>query len=188
MAGVYAVTVGDRVVYVGKTNNLSRRWGQGGYGSIVVPEPGNPQVTNRRVNHVILDAAQRGDIVQLWFHETADRDVVEGALIGKLDLLWNRKGPKAEGSATQSPRSGRNDWPSAMRAAEQAKMALCRDRVRGEKLFAELIAANPNDGMVYMKRAERMSSREIRLRQRPITRGRNDCFRFQAAKLKREPA
>ncbi len=153
-AGVYAVTVDDRVVYVGKTNSLSRRWGQGEYGSIVIPEPGNPQVTNRRVNHGILEAAQRGGVVQIWFHETADRDCVEASLIGKLDLVWNRQGPATEELATQSPSAGRNDWASVMRAADQAKTALRGDRARGEKLFAELLQAHPNDGMVYMKRAE----------------------------------
>ena len=33
-SGVYAVVVADRVVYVGKTNDLSRRWGPGEYGEI----------------------------------------------------------------------------------------------------------------------------------------------------------
>jgi hypothetical protein len=68
-------------------------------------KPGNPQVTNRRVNHAILEAAQRGDVVQVWFHETAGGDVVEGALIGKLDLSRNREGPEVEELAVPSPRS-----------------------------------------------------------------------------------
>lgn len=105
LAGVYAVTVNDRVVYVGKTNNLSRRWGPGEYGDIVVPKPGgNHQVTNRRVNHAILEAGQRGDVVQVWFHDTAEGDVIEGELIGKLDLSWNREGPEVEERAVPSPR------------------------------------------------------------------------------------
>jgi hypothetical protein len=155
VSGVYAVAISDRVVYVGKTNNLSRRFGPGEYGDIRVPEPGNPQVTNRRVNHGILEAARRGDIVQVWFHQTIDRDSIESTLIERLDLLWNREGPMVlsqVGAASSPP--GRTGWSSVIQAAEAAKVALWADRARGEKLFAELMAAHPNDGMVYLKRAE----------------------------------
>lgn len=153
-SGVYAVAVNDRVVYVGKTNNLSRRWGPGEYGEIRVPAPGNPQVTNRRVNHGILEAARRGEVVQVWFHQTPNRDTVEDLLIGRLDLLWNREGPAAAASQPTSFQPGAARWPSAMRAAESAKTVFAGHRPLGEKLFLELLERHPNDGMIYMKRAE----------------------------------
>ncbi len=154
-AGVYAVLVNDRVVYVGKTNNLSRRWGPGEYGDIVVPEPGSPQVTNRRVNHGILDAARGGDVVQVWFHKTNNRDAIEAEIIGKLDLPWNREAPNAVAArALWTARSARDHWPSAIRGAEAAKAMFRRDRAEGESLFEALLAAYPDDGMVYLKRAE----------------------------------
>jgi hypothetical protein len=153
--GVYAVVVNDRVMYVGKTNNLSRRFGPGEYGHIVVPEPGNPQVTNRRVNHGILEAARRGDIVQVWFNPTSDRDAVEATLIGRLDLPWNREAPGNEtGYQPVSSETARSRWPSAMRGAETAKATLINDRTRGERMFAELLIAYPDDGWVFLKRAE----------------------------------
>jgi hypothetical protein len=153
-SGVYAVVVNDRVVYVGKTNNLSRRWGPGEYGEIRVPEPGNPQVTNRRVNHGILEAARRSESVQVWFHETHERDIVETQLIERLDLLWNREGPATSIRRQSQPPSVGSPWPNAIRAAESAKSIFVTNQVLGERLFMELLARHPQDGMVYMKRAE----------------------------------
>lgn len=154
-SGVYAVALNDHVVYVGQTNSLSRRFGLGEYGEIAVPESGSSQVTNRRVNHGILEATRRGDVVQVWFHEISNRDSVENALIERLDLLWNRQGQKTTSRAIDTSQSpGLADWSSVMRAAEMAKAALRADRTRGEELFAKLMAAHPNDGMVYLKRAE----------------------------------
>lgn len=155
IAGVYAITQDDRVVYVGKTNNLSRRYGTGEYGHIVVPEPRNSQVTNRRVNHGILEAAQRGAAVQVWFHETTNRDAAEAAIIEKLDLPWNRQAPVINHTAAKPATvTNRPDWASVMRQAEAAKALLAQDRAQGERIFEGLIAANPRDGMVYLKRAE----------------------------------
>jgi hypothetical protein len=152
---VYAVVVNDRVMYVGKTNNLSRRFGPGEYGHIVVPEPGNPQVTNRRVNHGILEAARRGDTVEVWFNPTSDRDTVEATVIGRLGLPWNRGAPGNETArGPVSAESARNRWPSAIRGAETAKATLLSDRTRGEQMFAELLSAYPDDGWLFLKRAE----------------------------------
>lgn len=153
--GVYAVVVNDRVMYVGKTNNLSRRFGPGEYGHIVVPEPGNSQVTNRRVNHGILEAARRGDTVGVWFNATSDCDEIESTVIGRLDLPWNREAPSIERDHRPvSVESARKRWPSAIRDAETAKAALLRDRRRGEEMFTELLSAYPDDGWVFLKRAE----------------------------------
>lgn len=154
LAGVYAVVVNDRVVYIGQTNNLSRRFGAGEYGHIVVPTPGNPQVTNRRVNHGILEAALREEVVQIWFHASGDREGVEADIIGKLDLPWNREAPRAETPTRRTIADTRHEWPSAMRGAEAAKAMFRRDPARAQELFDDLLRAYPDDGMVYLKRAE----------------------------------
>lgn len=155
LAGVYAITQDDRVVYVGRTNDLSRRYGPGEYGHIVVPDPANSQVTNRRVNHGILEAGKRGMSVQVWFHETTRRDNTEAEIIKKLDLPWNRQSAGASDEVDgPTTKVGRSDWRLVMRQAEMAKATLRKDRSQGERLFADLIRANPNDGMVYLKRAE----------------------------------
>lgn len=153
--GVYAVTVDDRPVYVGQTNNLSRRFGPGEYGHIEPPPPGSPQVTNRRVNHGILDASRRGQLVQVWFHESRDRDAVEGAVTGRLDLPWNREAPPPQ-LASQPPRPPqmRSRWASVLRAAGAAATLMITDRVAGERAFLELVSTNPDDGMVPLRRAE----------------------------------
>lgn len=154
--GVYAVTVDDRPVYVGETNNLSRRFGQGEYGHIELPPPGSPQVTNRRVNHGILRALQRGLLAQVWFHESDARQEIEGTLISRLDLPWNRQAPQASRSRFRplgAPQA-RAAWTAVLRAADAAKMAMYADRIAGERTFRELLAKNPDDGMVPLRRAE----------------------------------
>jgi len=155
VAGVYAVIVDDRAMYIGKTNNLSRRFGPGEYGHIVVPAPGNPQVTNRRVNHGILEAANRGAKIEVWFHQTDRRDDVESTVISRLELPWNREAPASSTLQPMSPgEAARAKWPSAMRGAAAAKAALLSNRQQGEAQFVELLAGYPDDGWVYMKRAE----------------------------------
>jgi hypothetical protein len=157
-SGVYAITVADRPVYVGETNNLSRRFGPGEYGHIVVPV-GNAQTTNRRVNHGILEAARRGERVDVWFHETQHRDRIEAALLDRLDLPWNRKGPHG-GTATPARTAVTRETrrSSALRDAEAAKAAMLKDPAVGERLFGALLDAYPHDGMVHFKRAEACES------------------------------
>ena len=59
--GVYALTVDGVPTYVGKADNLARRWGPQGYGAI---SPANcydgGQPTNCRINHQIFNAARAG--------------------------------------------------------------------------------------------------------------------------------
>lgn len=153
-SGVYGISVDDRMVYIGKTNNLSRRFGPGEYGDIVVPNEPNSQVTNRRVNHGILEATRRGSTVDVWFHETHDRDAMEALIIGRLDLTWNREAPCDVNSPSPPRSAGRSNWSSVIREAEAAKAAFVVDRRRGEALFAALIKVHSSDGMVWLKRAQ----------------------------------
>ncbi|TPM99524.1 hypothetical protein [Mesorhizobium sp. B2-1-3A] len=88
--GVYALTVGDEIRYIGETNNLSRRYNMG-YGNI---SPKNcykgGQETNVRLNNLILQAALKDEALSLWFHETAEYKAVEVELRLAYRTLWNR--------------------------------------------------------------------------------------------------
>ena len=88
--GVYAVTVGGAVVYVGISVDLRQRWSPMGYGRI---SPRNcfegGQSTNCKVNHAILLQARAGRAIELWIHETAEPRPLEVRLIRDLDPPWN---------------------------------------------------------------------------------------------------
>jgi hypothetical protein len=90
-AGVYAITVGEKVVYIGECQNLSARYSETGYGSI---SPRNcfegGQQTNCRINNLILQMARKRKLIELWFFETDDRMTVEAKLIQSLRPAWNR--------------------------------------------------------------------------------------------------
>lgn len=90
LAGVYAVIVNDRVIYIGETKNLSVRWGLPGYGSV---QPRNcfvgGQSTNCKINNRLLQACRDRCSVQLWFHQTDDYKRVERRLRDKLGPEWN---------------------------------------------------------------------------------------------------
>jgi len=93
-AGVYAVTVDDDVVYVGKGVNLAERWGSRGYGTI---SPRNcyvgGQSTNCKVNNRILRSSQDGGVIELWTHLTTHQGAVEARLIRSLNPPWNSQVP-----------------------------------------------------------------------------------------------
>jgi hypothetical protein len=90
--GVYALTVGGEVQYIGECINLSSRY-NAGYGQI---SPRNcyqgGQSTNCRINALIFQAALNGRNVELWFYQTNHRKPIEAELIRLLRPQWNRKG------------------------------------------------------------------------------------------------
>lgn len=89
-AGVYLLTLGEEVRYIGETNNLSRRYNMG-YGNI---SPKNcykgGQETNVRMNNLIYQAAADGEIVSLWFHRTDTYKEIEAVLRAAHRAPWNR--------------------------------------------------------------------------------------------------
>ena len=89
LAGVYLISINDRVVYVGECEDFSRRFNTG-YGTI---QPRNcfkgGQSTNCKVNHLILNAAKNGGKISLWFCKTNQHKTVEVSLITKLHPKWN---------------------------------------------------------------------------------------------------
>ena len=89
-SGVYAVTVAQKLVYVGIATDLKRRWGPSGYAQI---QPRNcfkgGQSTNCKVNHAILLAARDGLAIHLWIRQTETPRPFEARLIAELAPPWN---------------------------------------------------------------------------------------------------
>ena len=90
--GVYILTLDATATYVGECLSLATRFNSG-YGSI---SPRNcyeqGQTTICGINHLIYQAAQAGQKIELWFLRTPNRKVVQKELIEALKPLWNRKG------------------------------------------------------------------------------------------------
>ena len=93
-AGVYVITFARRPAYVGKCCDLALRFGPQGYGAI---QPRNcfvgGQSTNCKVNNLILQAARRGQGMELWFHATSEPASVERDIIVKIRPPWNTQVP-----------------------------------------------------------------------------------------------
>jgi len=92
--GVYVVTVNGKPVYAGKCRNLAERFGPRGYGTI---HPKNcyvsGQSTNCKINNLILQQADLGSTIELWFHSAPDPSSIEREVIVQLDPPWNTQTP-----------------------------------------------------------------------------------------------
>ncbi len=90
LAGVYAITTGDNIMYVGECVDLSKRFNMG-YGQV---SPRNcykgGQETNCRINNLVLQYAECGQELGLWFLRTPNRKVIETELIERYGPPWNR--------------------------------------------------------------------------------------------------
>ena len=90
VSGVYALTVGDAVRYIGECADFSARFNNG-YGNI---SPRNcykgGQETNCRLNNLVFIAATSGEAIRLWFLSTDDYKAVEARLREVLRPMWNR--------------------------------------------------------------------------------------------------
>ncbi|MBL8236469.1 MAG: GIY-YIG nuclease family protein [Bryobacterales bacterium] len=89
-AGVYALTVADRLMYIGECENLAKRYSSTGYGRI---SPRNchsdGQSTNCKINALILRHTKAGEPITLWFHQTTEYKSIEATLIQELSPPWN---------------------------------------------------------------------------------------------------
>lgn len=92
--GVYALTIGDEIKYLGECRNLSSRYNTG-YGNI---SPRNcyegGQRTNCRINSLIFQELLRGKQINLWFMQTREHKAIEKDLLLRLQPppAWNLKG------------------------------------------------------------------------------------------------
>lgn len=89
LVGVYAMVVDGAVCYLGECLDLRKRF-NAGYG-LISPrkcyQRGQP--TNCRLNQRILNVTKAGGRVDLYFHPTAQRKMVEKQLIARYSPPWN---------------------------------------------------------------------------------------------------
>lgn len=89
LVGVYAMVVDGVVSYIGECTDLRNRFNYG-YGNI---SPKNcyvgGQATNCHLNQRILNVTKDGGRVDLYFHPTAQRKMVEKQLIARYSPPWN---------------------------------------------------------------------------------------------------
>ena len=94
-SGVYAITAADDLQYIGECEDLAARFGSSGYGAISARNcHSDGQATNCKVNSLVLSAAKSGQVVGIWFFETANRKTVEAELLALLDPPWNGATPR----------------------------------------------------------------------------------------------
>lgn len=100
-SGVYAVTCGDTVRYVGECKNLAMIWNSvGGITSSAVQLKGGQQ-THCRINNLILNMAMQGVETVLWFRpvrDDAQRRECKNQVAAALNPTWNL-------TSTRTPRS-----------------------------------------------------------------------------------
>ncbi len=116
--GVYAVLVDEQLKYIGRCEDLAKRFGSSGYGSISQRNlHDDGQSTNCKLNARVLATAQQGQLMQVWFHSTPDFVELEQQLIGALLPEWNgqlalagrserSRRSKTPGSRTSTPGAG----------------------------------------------------------------------------------
>jgi hypothetical protein len=90
-AGVYLWVVDNKIIYIGETVDLKKRFNMG-YGHIA---PRNcyvgGQSTNCKMNKVVLNLYEEGKIVSLYFYQTPDYKQVELELLRAITTLYNIK-------------------------------------------------------------------------------------------------
>jgi len=144
LAGVYALTTNDQLQYLGECENLETRFGPGGYGRI---SPRNihsdGQATNCKINASILRTAKFGQGIDLWFHPSSDRKIVEAELRGQLRPAWNGR---LEGPVVWNFRGAPKRMKAPARAAQQANATAEHFRDALEQEF--VLAATRGDSSV----------------------------------------
>jgi hypothetical protein len=132
--GVYAITVGGALRYIGRCADISTRLGPGGYGSIAARAcHSDGQATNCKVNALVLASTKAGRPVSVWFHRTSRHKAVERALLRRLEPPWNgpydilagrgdgRRGATAvSATAAAFRRALRRQFTRAARAGERS--------------------------------------------------------------------
>jgi len=87
--GVYAITVDGETKYIGRCVNLKKRF-NAGYGQI---SPRNcfigGQLTNCRINNLILQSSEEQKIVKLYFCKNARYKEMESEILRATIYSWN---------------------------------------------------------------------------------------------------
>ncbi len=93
-SGVYLISIDNVIQYVGECDDFFKRFGMG-YGNI---SPRNcfegGQLTNCRINSVILNSIKSKYTVHLHFLDTTERFKIEHELILNFNPPWNKTSGK----------------------------------------------------------------------------------------------
>lgn len=113
--GVYCLTRSGEIVYVGKTQDIARRWGSVGYGKIQARNcHQDGQSTNCKINAAALKAATGGIPLILWFHETAEFDQLERKIMVDYSPILNGRVGMPDRNTTplqRAPEKRSNNMP-----------------------------------------------------------------------------
>lgn len=132
-SGVYAITAADELKYIGECEDLMARFGANGYGAIAARNCySDGQATNCKVNSLVLSVAKSGQVIGVWFLETAKRKAVEAELLAVLDPPWNGAKPRRQAVDVVAPRTIKSK--SAAPTADDFRSALKQE-------FAKAVAA-----------------------------------------------
>jgi len=90
VSGVYAISVENKIKYIGECLNLSSRYNMG-YG-IISPRNcfSDGQETNCRINNLIYKTANSGSRISLWFLQTENYKAIESKIRESEQFEWNR--------------------------------------------------------------------------------------------------
>ncbi len=138
--GVYAITVGDDLRYIGQCENLVDRFGPNGYGHIAARNCHNDgQATNCKINSLILGCARLRQAIGVWFHRTPSYKGIEREVIDQLHPPWNgRQERRVANSGCTSSRTISTPTTAPSVRPQSASLPT-RDDFRGalRDLFAE---------------------------------------------------
>ena len=139
-SGVYVLTCGDTVRYVGECKNLAMIWNfVGGITPSAVRYKGGQQ-THCRINNLILNEARERVEIVLWFHavwDNADRKTCKAQVVNALNPTWNLTStriPRFSPPRTRAP-SRADAQPVAVSEASPIRR---QDGVRTQRRIAGL--------------------------------------------------
>ena len=149
VAGVYVLMVGNDVKYVGECENLQRRFGPMGYGSIAPRNcHGDGQSTNCKINSLVLQIYKAGKSVNVWFYPSvSERKSIESRLLSELSPPWNGSRPylltgriKSSGVGVSRRTPNKNRFREALDTAfaHAERLGKCSIEVRAGDLHRQV--------------------------------------------------
>lgn len=91
-SGVYLWVIDDEIIYIGETINLNQRFSANGYGQIYSQNCYyGGQITNCKMNHVVLEKYKKGEKIKIYFYKTDNHKQVEEELLRNIVTKYNSK-------------------------------------------------------------------------------------------------
>ena len=138
-SGVYVVTCGDTVRYVGECKNLSMIWNSVGVIAPSAVREGGRQ-THCRINNLILNEAKREVGIVLWFHpvsNSAQRKDCKAQVAAALNPTWNLKSTRIPRSSPPQTHAPAQVY-SPPNAVSEASPTLRRGALATQRRIADL--------------------------------------------------